>query len=220
MRHVDPPIEKLANHPESKTRDFKVMGCQRAVPRVLPEPAQTPLARALAFSKAITGRVEIIIDQSNMFQGGRDRGWRLDYAAILKFLMGDYLAQATMVVTRSDRERPQQEAFYCHMERIGYCVPRFTPLHDEHDQICEDEIRVDGAVRTLIRAAAKSPDVTSLVVFTGDGGATNAIYEARLAGKNVYVLAWDGTLNPALAMAPTDHITLEIMRPLIARVLH
>lgn len=175
---------------------------------------------ALNFTENIQGSVEIIIDQSNMFQGGRDRGWRLDYEAILKFLMGDYLVQASMVVTRSDRQRPQQESFYRHMERIGYRVPRFTPLHDEHGHICEDEMRVDGAVRTLIRAAATSPDVTSLVVFTGDGGATNAVHEARLAGKNVFVLAWHGTLNPALAKAATDHITIETMRPLIARVLH
>lgn len=175
---------------------------------------------ALNFTENIPGRVEIIIDQSNIFQGGRDRGWRLDYEAILKFLIGDYLVQASMVVTRSDRQRPQQESFYRHMERIGYRVPRFTPLHDEHGQILEDEFRVDGAIRTLIRGAAKSPDVDTVLLFSGDGGNSNAVTEASQAGKKVIVLAWDGTLNPALARAATDHITIEAMRPLIARVLH
>lgn len=175
---------------------------------------------ALHFTENIPGRVEIIIDQSNMFQGGRDRGWRLDYAAILKFLMGDHLVQATMVVTRANRQRPQQESFYRHMERTGYRVQRFTPLHDEHDHICEDEMRVDGAVRTLIRAAAESSDVDTVLLFSGDGGNSNAVTEARRGGKTVIVLAWNGTLNPALARAATDHITIEAMRPLIARVMH
>jgi hypothetical protein len=186
---------------------------------VLPEPAQTPLARALAFSKAITGRTVLIVDNSNLWKGREGKEFCPDMGTpVFTHLGGDELISASMVVSTADR--PSQIGYYRFLESRGWDIYRHATLTSTTRHIFENEAAVDGGVRALIRAAASSRDVDSIVLFSGDGGNTNAVKEARRAGKNVFVLAWDLTLNPALASACTDHITIETMRPLIARVLH
>ena len=49
---------------------------------------------------------------------------------------------------------------------------------------------------------------------------TNAVKDARRAGKNVVVLAWEGTLHPALAEAANAHASIDSLRKLIGRELH
>jgi hypothetical protein len=178
----------------------------------------TETRSALAAISQIHGRVEVVHDQSNVFQGGRNRGWTLDQAAVLNALSGDHLHRATMAVTRADHQRPQQEAFFKFAERIGYRVLRHAPLHDERGRICEDEMKVDGACRELIRQAAACADVDVVVVLSGDGGLVNACRAARRAGKDVFVLCWSGTLHPELQAAATATFFLDDLRSLLTRV--
>lgn len=177
------------------------------------------IANPLRFTESICGRTHVVVDQSNMFRGGRDRGFRLDFEQVLKFLGGDTLVSATIVVSQSVSHRPSQLNFYARLQRLGWDVHTFLLLQNEFGEMAENEFLVDGDVRAEIRAAARSPAVDAVVVMSGDGGMTNAVKDARRAGKDVFVLAWDGTLNPALAAAATACITLEEMRPLIGRPL-
>lgn len=186
---------------------------------VSPKQALTPLVRALGFSKAITGRTVLIVDNSNLLQGGWGKDWRVDTGeSVFTHLGGDDLLSASMVVSTSDRHA--QIGYYRFLESVGWDVQRHATLTSKERHIFENEAAVDGGVRVLIRAAASSREVDSVVLIGGDGGYTNAVKEARRAGKDVFVLAWAGTLNPALAQAATAHISIEEMRPLIARVVH
>lgn len=180
---------------------------------------QPALAHPLRFTQAICGGTHIVVDQSNIFKGGKDREFRVDFEQVRKLLGGDVLVSATMVVSQSVSHRPSQLNFYAWQERAGWNVHSFMLLQNEFGEIAENEFLVDGDVRAEIRAAAHSPAVDAVVVMSGDGGMTNAVKDARRAGKDVFVLAWDGTLNPALAAAATACITLEEMRPLIGRPL-
>lgn len=76
----------------------------------------------------------------------------------------------------------------------------------------------DGDVKALIRMAADDERCCSIVVMSGDGGMTDAVKYARRAGKCVFVVAWMGTLHPALANAANDHAFIDDLRPLISRV--
>lgn len=179
------------------------------------------ISRALRFTNSIGGRVHIVVDNSNLFAGGRDRGFRIDYEQVLNFLGGDKVMSASMVVSQSPTAHRQNQAdFYSWMQRIGWIVHRFLALKNEDNIISENETFVDGDVRTLIRAAADTPDSDVILVMSGDGGMTNAVKYARRAGKKVFVVAWAGTLNPALAAAATDTATIESLRPLISRAIH
>ena len=180
---------------------------------------QPALAHPLRFTQTICGRTHIVADHSNLFQGGQDRQFRVDFAQVLKRLGGDTLVSATIVVSQSVSHRPSQQNFYAWLGRVGWKVRSFMLLQNEFGEIAENEFLVDGDVRAEIRAAARSSAVDTVVVMSGDGGMTNAVKDARGAGKDVFVLAWDGTLNPALANAATACITLEEMRPLIGRPL-
>lgn len=46
---------------------------------------------------------------------------------------------------------------------------------------------------------------------------TGPVQEAVRKGKQVVVLAWRGTLHPALAAAATAHFDLDDLRPLLER---
>jgi uncharacterized LabA/DUF88 family protein len=81
----------------------------------------------------------------------------------------------------------------------------------------EDELAVDGDVRAEIRKAGTRADVDSIVLLSGDGGMTNAIRDARRQGKHVFVVAWDGSLHPALAKAASRVALLDDLAPLLRR---
>lgn len=181
----------------------------------------TTINRALRFTNSICGRVHIVVDNSNLFQGGRDRGFRIDFSQVLSVLGGDKIISAAMVVSQlPTAQRQNQTDFYIWMQRLGWIVHSFLAVKGEDNTIFENEAFVDGDVRNLIRAAADTPNCDVIVVMSGDGGMTNATKYARRAGKQVFVLAWEGTLHPALADAATAHISIDELRPLISRVLH
>lgn len=186
-----------------------------------PQGDDSTISRALRFTNSISGRVHIVVDNSNLFQGGRNRGFRIDFGQVLNLLGGDKVISAAMVVSQLPTTQRQNQAdFYSSMQRLGWIVHSYLALKNEDGTIYENEAFVDGDVRNLIRAAADTPDCDVIVVMSGDGGMTNATKYARRAGKQVFVLAWDGTLHPALADAATAHISIDELRPIISRILH
>jgi hypothetical protein len=178
------------------------------------------LASARAFVEKIEGVTYLAVDQSNIFVGGRDKAFQVDWSAAKTQLGGDALALAAIVVSQAVVRRPSQDAFFSFLEQTGWQVFRHLAIQNDDGSIAENEQRVDGNVRKLIYEAAESPECDSIVVMSGDGGMTNAVKYARHARKNVFVVAWDGTLHPALAAAATDHKTIDDLHPLIARVMH
>ena len=177
-------------------------------------------ADTLDFVSRIRGGTIIVVDNSNIFLSGRNCTFRIDHEAVLDHLGGDHLISATIVVSQSPRVRSCQCAFYTRLARCGWVVHGFGLIRDRDGRLGEYEDRVDGDVRKLIYAAANTHACQSIVVMSGDGGMTNAAKYARHVGKDVFVIAWDGTLHPALAAAATATATVEDLRPLIGRVLH
>lgn len=171
---------------------------------------------ALVFSGGIHGRTAVIADGSNVFLAGRGREFRVDFAALPQYLGGDTLVMAKFVGTRSSHCRPSQEGFFRFLHRVGWSVRKFDLLV-EGTAVTEDELAVDGEVRAEVRKAANRADVDSIVLLSGDGGMTNAVHYAKGQGKDVFVVAWEGTLNPALAEAATDWAYIDDLRSLIAR---
>lgn len=168
----------------------------------------------------ITGHTCIALDNSNVLRGGLGRGFRVDPALVLEHLSGDKLVSATMSASFAVQDRPCQRAYYDWAKRLGWTVNSFALLHDEAGNLMENERLVDGDVKNQIRAAAKFRHCDSVVLLGGDGGFTNAVKDARRAGKNVVVLAWEGTLHPALAEAASAHASIDSLRDLIGRALH
>ncbi len=189
----------------------------------IPHPESTStLSRALRFSGAIVGRTYLIVDNSNILLGGRDRDFRIDYGdPVLKFLGGDLLVSASIVVSQPlGAQRQSQMSFYGHLKQLGWRIYRHLALQNNIGEFSENEALVDGDVRTLIRAAANSPDCDSICLLSGDGGMTSSVLYAQRAGKKVFVIGWDQTIHPALAAVATDTATIDELRPLISRVLH
>lgn len=170
--------------------------------------------------RMITGYTFIVLDNSNVLRGGFGHGFRIDPALVLQHLRGDKLVSATMSVSAAANDRPSQVGYYQWVRRLGWTVNTFELLRDSAGKLVEDEVQVDGDVRTQIRAATRSAYCDTIVVFAGDGGYTNAVKEARDAGKTVVVLAWAGTLHPALAAAASAHARIDSLRSLIGRALH
>lgn len=178
------------------------------------------LTNAANIRSAITGHTCIALDNSNVLRGGLGRDFRVDPALVLEHLSGDKLVSATMSVSLATQDRPCQRAYYDWVKRLGWVVNSFALLHDDAGNVVENEHLVDGDVKKQIRAAAKFRHCDSVILLGGDGGFTNAVKAARRAGKNVVVLAWEGTLHPALADAASAHASIDSLRELIGRALH
>lgn len=172
--------------------------------------------RGLDFSDGIHGRAAIIVDGSNVFLAGREREFRIDFGAVRRVLGGNALMMAKFVGSRSSYCRPSQEGFFRYLCRTGWELHKFDLLI-EGGAVAEDELAVDGEVRAEVRKAANRADIDSIVLLSGDGGMTNAVRYARDQGKDVFVVAWEGTLHPALATKATDVAFIDDLRPLIAR---
>jgi len=180
----------------------------------------SPLDHAIAFCKGIRGATAIVGDNSNWHLGSRGKGYRADYDLVKEVLGGDRLVSASIVVNQPiGEQRQSQMFFYDQLKRMGWQVHSHLSLRNEVGELSENP-DVDGDVKKLIRAAADSPDCQNIVLLGGDGGMTSAVKYARRAGKNVYVVAWSGTIHPALAAAATATATIDELKPLIARVLH
>ena len=103
--------------------DSNTLGVQApyAFSDISSEPAQTPLARALAFSKAITGRTVLIVDNSNLWKGREGKEFCPDMGTpVLTHLGGDELVSASMVVSTADR--PSQIGYYRFLESRGWDI--------------------------------------------------------------------------------------------------
>nr|WP_315468607.1 NYN domain-containing protein [uncultured Undibacterium sp.] len=168
----------------------------------------------------ITGHTCIALDNSNVLRGGLGRGLRVDLALVLEHLSGDKLVSATMSASSALHDRPNQNAYYDWVRRLGWTVNSFALIEDEAGNLMENELLVDGDVKKQIRAAAKFYHCDSIVLIGGDGGFTNVVKDALRAGKNVVVIAWEGTLHHALSKAASAHASIDSLRDLIGRELH
>lgn len=190
-------------------------------PSALQRPAlQSALTTVVDLHIAITGHTCIVMDNSNILHGSLGRGFRVDSALVLEQLSGEKLVSATMSVSNPPHDRPCQNAYYDWVKRLGWKVNGFDLLLDDSGQLIENERLVDGDVRKQIRAAAKFAHCDTIVVLGGDGGYVNAVKEARCAGKTIVVIAWEGTLHPALAAAASTYASVESLRDLIGRAVH
>ena len=91
---------------------------------------------------------------------------------------------------------------------------KLRSLDDRH---FENEDAVDGGICAAVRRYTTDPKVDTVVLLSGDGRMTGPVQEAVRKGKQVVVLAWRGTLHPALAAAATAHFDLDDLRPLLER---
>lgn len=172
---------------------------------------------AVGFCRRITGRVALIVDNSNILRAGRHAHFRIDYQQLKVYLGGGEAVSAHLIASQPAFVRPQQQAFYAFMQRYGWTVELFAPLVDSWGAVSENELQVDGAVRDAIRRAAADAWCDACVVLSGDGGMTNAVKFARRSRKDVFVIAWADSLNPALAQAATAAASIESLRALITR---
>jgi len=180
------------------------------------------IAHALSFSARITGNTRLVVDLSNCTIAGRASGFRLDYTEVIRHLGGDRVIRPIVVasIPPLGTSDPGRSAFYEYLRHVGYHVETFFGEKQPDGTLAENELRVDGRVRHHLYETVENHDIDSVVLLSGDGGYTNAVKALRRAGKNVFVVAWKGSANPALIAAATDFSTVEELRPLIARLFH
>ncbi|MBK8751659.1 MAG: NYN domain-containing protein [Candidatus Competibacteraceae bacterium] len=170
--------------------------------------------------QAVTEDTAIVADNSNVFQGGYPQGYRLDFGQLMfAILGGDNLVEARFFASAPPSKAPKYHAqwgFYEFLRQVGWRVHLSKLLRcDGH--FAENENSVDGGVCAAVRRYATDPRVDTVVLLSGDGRMTNSVHEAVRKGKKVVVLAWRGTLHPALEAAATAHFHLNDLRPLLER---
>lgn len=183
------------------------------------------LAAGFAFFRQITGPTVIVLDNANMLLGSassrhHDFVARVDIEAVLQQCCGDELVGAFAAVSFNPdaRRGAAQLGFYAFLQRQG--VKLLGSRSVLTGAGLKETAIVDAQVRDVIRSAADRDDVETVVILSGDGGMTNAVRYVRHRGKKVIVLAWSGSLHPALAQAATASATLEEFGSLLLRHSH
>jgi uncharacterized LabA/DUF88 family protein len=146
----------------------------------------------------------VYIDGANIFHGGRDSGWLLDYAKLVKFvkrkfdpaILGYYNCTGYLLSSRGKRQKdsngnyllnPSQVNFHLKLEGMGYRVTT-KPLKYVLGNPNSPKNKLDGEI--ILDAFKESHIWQSLLLFTGDSDFEPLVREISSQGKNVHIFSY------------------------------
>jgi uncharacterized LabA/DUF88 family protein len=154
------------------------------------------------------GKTIVFIDNSNIFQGTRVAGWRIDARKLMELIgrRGD-IWQTTFFASVTDPPRFQQTNFYrflketLHFETVILAVARRTVrcLSCGTSRQTYAEKGVDVALATRLLSLAATRTFETAVLVSGDKDYLETVRAVKVQGARVEVYSWRGALSRDLA---------------------
>jgi len=153
------------------------------------------------------GRTIMFIDNSNVFLGSRNAGWRIDARKLHDFLKreGD-IWQAFFFASTTDPPRYQQTNFYKFIKngmryevllyKLGAKTVRCKQCGDSRRVPVEKGLDVGLATKLLTLANARAFDTALLVA--ADKDYLETVRAVKGNGLRVEIFAWRGTISPEM----------------------
>jgi uncharacterized LabA/DUF88 family protein len=154
------------------------------------------------------GKTIVFIDNSNIFQGMRAAGWRIDPKRMMDLIgqRGD-IWQTIFFASATDPPRFQQTNFYrrlkesLHFETLILSVGRRTircPNCGTNRQVYAEK-GVDVALATRLLSLAATRTFETAVLVSGDKDYLETVRAVKSQGMRVEIYSWRGALSRELA---------------------
>ena len=154
------------------------------------------------------GRTILFVDNSNIFKGSQNAGWRIDAKKMLKKLEeAGKIWQTFFFAAVSDPPRYQQTNFYRMLKQDLHFEMTVLPLGkrtvncgkcgDRRTVFTEKGIDVALATKLLILGTNRAFDTA--IVLSGDKDYLETVKEVKSKGLRVEICGWRGGLSHELA---------------------
>jgi uncharacterized LabA/DUF88 family protein len=161
------------------------------------------------------GRTILFVDNSNVFKGSQNAGWRIDAKKLFQKLEeGGKIWQTFFFAAVSEPPRYQQTNFYkmlkqdLHFEMIVLPLGKRTINCGKcgDRRIVYTEKGVDVALATKLLVLSNNRAFDTAILLSGDKDYLEIVKEVKSKGLRVEVVAWRGGLSHELADESSSEI--------------
>lgn len=161
------------------------------------------------------GKTIVFIDNSNIFQGSRAAGWRIDAKKLIDLIgtRGE-IWQTIFFASVTDPPRFQQTNFYRFLKEIMHFETVILPLARRTihcskcgaDRTSYAEKGVDVALATRLLTLAGTRSFETAVLVSGDKDYLETVRAVKSQGMRVEIYSWRGALSRDLAAESSSDI--------------
>lgn len=173
------------------------------------------------------GKTICFIDDSNIFHGSQEAGWRLDWGKFEKYLEKDgQVWQTYFFASRHDPVTEQEERFFDFLkgelrwEVMTYELGRRTLRCSqcEHTETVPTEKGVDVGLAIKMLTLGMNQAYDTAILVAGDRDYLETVQYVKGLGLRVQVVAWKEALSHDLAMESSEPVVyLDKLRKEIGR---
>jgi uncharacterized LabA/DUF88 family protein len=161
------------------------------------------------------GKTICFIDNSNVFLGGRDAGWTVDWDKFQNFVSStDPVWQIHFFASEKDPPIAVQKSFYqfikntlrweLHLYDLGRKTTKCLKCGDVNDTHTEKGVDVGLATKMLILGLNKAYDTALLV--SGDKDYLETVAFLKNQGLRVEIISWKKSISPELATESSSSV--------------
>ena len=173
------------------------------------------------------GKTIVFIDDSNVFHGGRNAGWRVDWNRFDKYLekIGP-VWQVYYFASRHEPPRDEEMAFFDHIkedlrwEVHLYELGRRTVRCDNcsHTEVVPTEKGVDVGLAIKMLTLATNQAFETAILVAGDRDYLETVKYVKGLGLRVEVIAWRSALSGDLEVESSEPVVyLDSLRKELER---
>ncbi len=173
------------------------------------------------------GKTICFIDNSNIFHGQQDNGWRIDWPKFMKYLEAEgEIWQTYLFASEHDPPQPNESNFYQFLKEklrwevnlypLGKRTVTCNSCNESHIVPAEKGVDVGLATKMLMLGINQAYETALLIA--GDRDYLEPVKFVKGLGLRVEVIAWRGGLSDALAAESSAPVLyLDNLRDVLAR---
>jgi len=162
------------------------------------------------------GRVAIFIDAANLELSAKDRGWKVNYKKLYKWLkVADKLKYIGFFTVRFDNR--SHDAFLTILKKTGYILVT-KPLKVIRNKSKAGHTRkANFDVEIAVEAMKQIASFDTMILFSGDSDFDYLIKELKRQGKKVIVVSTKYHVSRELIKRADHYVDLRKIKKLIER---
>lgn len=169
-----------------------------------------------ALKRLTKGNVAVFIDAANLELSAKDRGWKVDYRKLYKWLKAaDKLKYIGFFTVRFDNK--SHDAFLTILKKIGYKLVT-KPLKVIRNKSKTGHTRkANFDVEIAVEAMKQIDSFDTMLLFSGDSDFDYLIKELKRQDKKVIVISTKYHISRELIKRADHYIDLRKIKKLIER---
>lgn len=162
------------------------------------------------------GKVAVFIDAANLELSAKDRGWKVDYRKLYKWLkVADKLKYIGFFTVRFDNK--PHDAFLTILKKTGYKLVTKPLKVIKNKSKAGHTRKANFDVEIAVEAIKQINSFDTMILFSGDSDFDYLIKELKRQGKKVVVVSTKYHVSRELIKRADHYIDLRKIKKLIER---